>query len=390
MSRSAEPSELFQGESVKNWHRLVGLMLLVILVASFAQAQETTAEAPDQSLQPPSPVGRVTLRVGVGEFTPWVPIGAAPVDQAGSGARGYVLHGEGSEVAAPGSNRFSIHAVAANHFYREQNDEFLVTQRYETHSLALDYRRGFKLEGLPRFEIGGQIQLHQSDSGILNGFILGLETMWASVTGYQNSRNELRTQGAPPQGTVITRNGASMYRDNGTGSGIGDLHGTIKVALLDFEPASRSPRVSLRLGVNLAGSSSFTEGNYLGAGLSLDKKLSEWVAFHGDVRATRALDRLSVWNLPLRSWTFGYSIGPEFRLPKRSSFNVQLDGSSTPFWPTGTLAFDKGYGALTFGLGHRFGPATAQLYFRENMNLPFNVRWNTDPDLSVGLKVRIH
>jgi len=33
---------------------------------------------------------------------------------------------------------------------------------------------------------------------------------------------------------------------------------------------------------------------------------------------------------------------------------------------------------------------TAQLYMRENMNLPFSVRWNTDPDLSVGLKVRIH
>jgi len=33
---------------------------------------------------------------------------------------------------------------------------------------------------------------------------------------------------------------------------------------------------------------------------------------------------------------------------------------------------------------------TAQIYLRENMNLPFQVRWNTDPDLSVGLKATIH
>ncbi len=46
--------------------------------------------------------------------------------------------------------------------------------------------------------------------------------------------------------------------------------------------------------------------------------------------------------------------------------------------------------ALTFGLGHRFSHVTTQLYVRENMNLPFVVRWNTDPDMSIGLKVRIH
>jgi hypothetical protein len=97
-----------------------------------------------------------------------------------------------------------------------------------------------------------------------------------------------------------------------------------------------------------------------------------------------------VWNLPLRRWTYGFSVGPEFRLSKNTSFNLQIDGTSTPYWPTGTLAFDKNYGALTFGLGHRSGHVTTQVYARENMNLPFTVRWNTDPDMSIGLKVRIH
>jgi hypothetical protein len=322
----------------------------------------------------------------------WAPLGALPVDQAGGGRRGYVMPGEDSDVTADGSNRLSIHTVAANNFYREQNNEFLISQRYETHSLALDYRRGFALRGVPRFELGGQVQLHQSDAGMLNGVISGFETFWASVTGYQASRNELRTGGAPapPLGTLVTRNGVPIYRHEGGGSGIGDLYVGGKMAVLDLGPDSISPRIAARLGLNVAGNTSYTAGNYFGMGLSLDQKLSPILAFHGDVRATRLIDGVSAWNLPLRSWTYAVSVGPEFRLPKRSSFHMQIDASSTPYLPTGTLAFDKGYGAVTLGVGHRFGHVMAQLYFRENMNLPFKVRWNTDPDLSVGLKIRIH
>ena len=71
--------------------------------------------------------------------------------------------------------------------------------------------------------------------------------------------------------------------------------------------------------------------------------------------------------------------------------NLQIDGSTTPYLPTGTAAFDMAYGDVTLGLNHRFTagrrPLLAQVYARENMNLPFQVRWNTDPDLSVGIKV---
>jgi hypothetical protein len=322
----------------------------------------------------------------------WAPLGALPVDQAGGGRRGYVMAGEDSDVTPGGANRVSIHTVAANNFYREQNDQFLITQRYETHSLALDYRRGFALRGVPRFEIGGQVQLHQSDAGMLNGLISGFETFWASVTGYEASRNLLRTGGAaaPQLGTVVTRNGAPLYRHDGGGSGVGDLYVGGKMALLDLGPDSIAPRIAARIGFNVAGNATYTAGNYVGMGLSLDQKLTPFLAFHGDVRATRVIDTVSTWNLPLRPWTYAVSVGPEFRLPKRSSFHVQIDASSTPYWPTDTLALDKAYGAVTFGLGKRFGHVMAQLYFRENMNMPFKVRWNTDPDLSVGLKIRIH
>jgi hypothetical protein len=43
------------------------------------------------------------------------------------------------------------------------------------------------------------------------------------------------------------------------------------------------------------------------------------------------------------------------------------------------------------GLSHRLntarGPLLVQFYGRENLNLPFRVRWNTDPDFAVGLKI---
>jgi hypothetical protein len=325
----------------------------------------------------------------------WVPLGPAPVDQAGTGSRGYVLPLEDSSVTGNRSNQVSFHGVAANFFYREQTAGFLVSQRYETHTVALDYRRGFMVARVPRFEIGGHLQLHQSGSGVLNGLIEGVESAWASLTGHPSAKNELRTTAAlrPPQGTSIDRDGSPVYRDEGTGSGLGDVYVVAKIALLDGDPASGAPRLSARAGMNVANGARFSEGNFLGTGLSLDKKLSERVAFHGDVRATRVLDDISVWNLPLKSWTYGFSAGTEVRLATNSSFALQVGGSSTPYEFTGTSAFDTAYGDLTFGLAHRFTTGSrqviAQFYMRENLNLPFRVRWNTDPDLSIGFKATI-
>ena len=226
-----------------------GLWLLLALVF-VRSASAQGPEVPGQSVQPPpdSPATRETLRTDTSElFGGWAPIGPAPVDQAGAGRRGYVMHGEDSDVTAVGSNRFSIHTVAANDFYREQNGDFLVTLRYEAHSLALDYRRGFKLRSLPRFEFGGQIQLHESDSGVLNGLIVGFEGFWASMTGHENSKNELRLKGGtlPPLGTSISRNNLLLYRHDGSGSGLGDVYVVGKMALLDVAP-SASPRAFQR------------------------------------------------------------------------------------------------------------------------------------------------
>jgi hypothetical protein len=378
-------------------------LVLALLITGTAIAQEAEtapADSPDQSSQAPvtsQPGGLLTYRPGELERSGiWVPLGSVPVDQAGAGRRGYVLPVEDSDVALAGANKLAIHAVAANNFYREETTDFLITQRYETHTVALDYRRGFQLRRLPRFEVGVQIQLHESDSGMLNGFIQGIENLWVSLSGYQASRNLLRTDGTirPPQGTFIVRNGSVIYREGGSGSGLGDVTVTAKAALLDGDPASRVARVSARLGLNVAGSSPFTDGNFVGAGISLDKRLRQGMAFHGDVRVAHPLDRTSVWSLPLKRLAYGFSLGPEFKLPKHSSLALQIDGNTTPYLPTGTLAFDKGYGDLTFALGHRYKAGSrsviAQLYVRENMNLPFRVRWNTDPDMSVGLKVSIH
>jgi hypothetical protein len=327
---------------------------------------------------------------------PWEPLGQPPVDQAGAGRRGYALGGESAEVAEPGTARIAIHTVAANNFYREQTGDFLISQRYETHTLALEYRRGFKVRKFPRFELGAQVQVNERDSGFLNGFISGFERLSVALTGKKSARNILRTSAGtpPPLGTVVTKDGRLLYQGAGGGSGIGDFSVVAKALLRDGAPSSNAMRVAARVAVNVSGASQFAEGNFVGIGASMDKKLLKWAAFHGDVRANMALDHVSRWNLPLKHLSFGFSAGPELRLSRNSSASVQIDGSTTPYRPTGTAGLDTGYGSITLGLGHRFrarGRAiVSQIYARENMNLPFRLRWNTDPDLSFGIKITIY
>ena len=322
----------------------------------------------------------------------WEPLGAIPVDEAGAGRRGYVLPADSADVVAPGTNRFSVHFVAANDFYREDTGSFLISQRSEAHTVALGYRRGFKLGMFPRVELGGQLQVTESDSGMLNGFISGFESAFTSLTGAASAKNQLRTApGAmPPLGMLVVKDGRTLYQSTGAGSGFGDLSVVAKALLRDGDPASRDTRVAARVGLNISGQSDLTEGNFAGLGLSVDKKVTGWAAVHGDVRATFILDRMSYLALPLSRTSLGFSVGTEARVSTNNSVSLQIDGSSTPYLPTGTLAFDKDYGDVTFGFSRRFEAGrrhvVAQVYARENMNLPFSVRWNTDPDLSVGIK----
>jgi len=197
----------------------------------------------------------------------------------------------------------------------------------------------------------------------------------------------------PPLGTFVTKGGQPVYRAAGSGTGFGDVSLVAKALLLDGAPSSSDARVAARVGLNISGKSEFTAGNFAGVGVSLDKKILKWAAFHGDVRASFLLDRVSDWNLPLKRAAFGFSAGPELRLANNTSASAQIDGSTTPYVATGATAFERGYGDITLGLSHRFRAkqreVIAQAYLRENMNLPFRVRWNTDPDLALGIKITI-
>ena len=345
------------------------------------------------SLCVPAATARAQTIDGLGR---WEPLGPIPVDQAGAGRRGYVLPSESADVAEPGAGAISIHAVAANNFYREETGSFLITQRAETHTIALGYRRGFKSGLFRRFELGGQVQLNESDNGALNGFISGFESLWVSMTGSTSAKNQLRGNGAAPLplGTVVMKDGRVLSQLDGGGSGFGDLALVAKAMLLDGDASSHDARVAARVMLNISGQSAFTQGNFTGIGLSLDKKLTERLAFHTDVRGTIALDRISPLGLPLARGSMGFSAGPELRIVGENSLSLQIDGNTTPYAPTGAQAFDENYGDFTFGLSHPFVAGgrrvVAQIYARENMNLPFSVRWNTDPDLSVGLKITIH
>jgi hypothetical protein len=336
--------------------------ILTVLCASVAAAQES-------------------------EFHPWEPLGPVPVDQAGAGRRGYSVPGDSADVLDPGTKQVSIHSVTANDFYVEDRDALTISQRSEAHSLAIEFRRGFKPAHWPRFEIGAQVQFAESDGGMLNGFITGFEDFVHAPL-----RSKVVT--LQPLGTSVSRNGQLMYQSSGEGAGIGDISLVAKAVLRDASPSSRDTRVTARVAANFAGSSQFTVGNFAGAGLTVEKKMNNWLALYGDVRGSYVIDRVSVWTLPLKRGVFAFSLGPEFRLSDNTSLNLQFDGSTTPYQPTGSIALDADYSDVAFGVSHRFTrgrhPIVAQFYARENMDMPFNVRWNTDPDFAVGIKLTIH
>jgi len=320
------------------------------------------------------------------ELNRWEPFGPVPVDQAGAGRRGYSVAAESTDVAEPRSNRVSFHMVGANNFYVERSDVIDISQRSETHTMAIDLRRGFKVGRLPRFEVGAQIQITESDAGMLNGFITGFED-------FVHAPLRSKAAAMPPLGTYVMRNGQSIYQTAGEGAGFGDVSLVAKAVLRDADPASRETRVAARVAVNVSGASQFTEGNFAGVGLSIEKKLTEWAALNGDVRATIVLDRVSTWGLPLTRGVVGFSIGPELRLTSNTSLNLQYDGTTSPYLTTGTKALDSGYGDVSFGLNHRFTAGrrflVTQFYARENMLLPFSVRWSADPDFAMGIKTTI-
>jgi hypothetical protein len=348
------------------------LLLCSLLLARPVVAQDT----------PPSTLSAAS----VGELTPWQPLGPAPVDQAGSGGRGYVLAGENADVVPPGAQELSLQSVIANYFYLETRNNLTISQRFETHTLALEYRRGFKVATLPLFDVGVQWQVQESDPGKLNGFI----TMFEDFV-HASLRSRLPVP--PPLGMAITQNHKAIYHAPVNGAGIGDLSFVVKAALRDGDPSSRTTRVAVRLEANVAGASRFTEGNLAGAGISFDRKVRERLALHGDLRADVVLDRVSAWNLPLKRGVIAYSWGPEFRLSRKMSLDLQVDGSTTPYQPTGTVGLDANYGDLTFGVNRRFAAGRrwiiVQWYGRENVNMPFSVRWNTDPDFAIGMKLGI-
>src|SRR5262249_186220 len=160
---------------------------------------------------------------------------------------------------------------------------------YETHTLALDFRRGFATRILRRVELGAQFQLSERDSGFLNGFISAFESLCFSLTGRQSVK--IRDKGTQmPLGAFVTKDGRGVYRSAGSSVGVSDFFFVAKALIHDAPLASNGTRAAVRIGMNVSGKSDFAEGNYVGIGLSLDKRLLNWAAFHSDVRANVALD----------------------------------------------------------------------------------------------------
>ena len=198
------------------------------------------------------------------EASGWAPIGPAPAE-ADSGGRGYVVADDTSDVLDPGVSEVSLDSGIANYFYLDNSRDVSISQRFETHTLALDYRRGVKLHKGPRLEWGAQLQVHESDGGILNGFITTFEDLV-----HASLRSKLAVP--PPPGMSIIQNDRVVYQAPANSRGFGDVSLVVKAPLRDRDVRSRATRVAVRVSANVRGASTFTAGNFIGSGISIDQK----------------------------------------------------------------------------------------------------------------------
>lgn len=338
------------------------------------------------SQAPTAPTSRVSESQG------WVPLGPLPVDEAGTTGRGYQAPPDGAGLVEPGRNQIALHLAAANYLYGEERAGFRIAEKFETHTAAIEFRRGFSNRVLRRFELGGQLQVHRNTEGFLNGFIGGFEKLVARTTGHQSAVNTLRTDLSRdwPLINLVEKDGQDFYRREGPVSGLGDVALFVRTALTG-DPSAGSATLAARVMVNIAGSEALTSGNYVSAGLSASKRVLGWLALHGDARVSLPIDRDNRAGLPLKRGTVGAMGAAEFRVSQKTSLDLQFDVNGTPYAATGTRAFDRPYSAIELGISRLWGNRVlTQLYGRENMNMrPMQVQPNLDPDFSVGIKLTI-
>lgn len=334
-------------------------------------------------------------RAGTPVFVPFQPKGPLAVDRVVVN-RGYSYPGEGAQVLRPGQIRATVHADASNFITREESSGFKLYKKYETHTLGFELRQGFELGGL-NMEAGARLAGHSNSEGFLNGAVEWFERMMSSIGDSDSPTNDDRFGPDPMRAEEfrLEKNGELLRYYDGHGRGLGDVLLTAKALLHKGDPASRATRWAARLAANLAtGADEFSNGNYLGAGVSFEHMLGESVALHGDVRATFPLDAHDSAGLALRRAALGGRAGLEFKLTERTSFLPQVDVYQTPFHHTGLEGYDRDYGAFSFGLNHLVTAgswdALVQFFVRQNFEpWPFRFHSNLDPDVQFALVVTL-
>jgi hypothetical protein len=356
-------------------------------------APAQTALRPSQA--PESRPAFQALKNSLGGAQPFGPLPAG--DYAGS-LRGPSLSAEGVSVLKPRAKNLDVRLSASNYLnWENAGAAGAIVQKFETHTADVKVRYG--LDTLRPTEVGIEARVHEQDQGFLNGFISGFEHFAARVTNSPNAINLDRSgPGALKGETDQVRLGSRVENEPASiGARLGDVTLSVKTALLDPDAGSFVPKLAARLALTLGTGGRFTEGSSLGAGLSIQQKITDRLYAHGDVRMIVPLDSVDPRGLPLRRQALGGTVGVEYLVNDKTSVGAQLDAQASPNKRTGVHAIDDTYADVTFGVSRMAKILThdviVRVYGKEDFNPNHSPRGRIAPhgdsDFQVGVSVSI-
>ena len=244
----------------------------------------------------------------------------------------YLMQTEGPQTLGQNSFAFRIDFELTNTFERNFNNFYAVNYDQEIYRTSFQFTYGI----LDNLDFHLEIPTIATNGGFLDGFVQD----YHNAFGFPNGERETAPNGV--YGYAIFQNGAPLYTPSNTDFDLGDVNMDLKWRVV--EEGDLLPAVALRAGIKFA-TGEFQKGSGSGEvdysfGFVLHKSFYRFNLYAG-------LDGIIIEDpVALRGFIdeeiLHYFGGLEFVLIQDTlSFQLGLDGQTTPFDATGLPQFDN-------------------------------------------------
>ena len=297
-------------------------------------------------------------------------------------ARSYSMGGADARVIGAGVTEGGLHLNSSNFVHSETRPNGALKLRWETETLLLDIRHGFRVKSLP-VEVGMQVSAYKDASGFQNGFIESVEKL-------VGASNDVRLDPTIPHGESFIRNGQVVRSYERRGSGVGDVLLSVKTELFKSDRLGVAVRGVLNLDT---GARVTSKGKYAGMAVTGAYRAADKWTLNGDLRATLPLERHDPMELPLAHVAFGATMGVAYAWSPHTSLVAQIDTTQSAYKNTGFTSYDAAHGGISLGINHigknwiMGKDVLIQGYLRENFQpSPIRLINNSDSDFQLGVR----